>query len=178
MDLLRSIELKDEIYAMLFHYLVKSSRSRASIPAKSGIRADTPAASLGWCDDAVAIGEAFIVGGERFELALESGQPIELPDGEAIVEEVHSDPALVAATLAVIFAGLEAKGVKVVGTVPATLPKPTFPDLSPEQWVHLVPLAFVITVVVMVAHISAAAAIVVGISAAVRTSAVATPSTT
>ncbi|HWZ38808.1 MAG TPA: SulP family inorganic anion transporter [Bradyrhizobium sp.] len=57
---------------------------------------------------------------------------------------------LVAATLAVIFAGLEAKGVKVVGTVPATLPKPTFPDISPEHWVHLVPLAFVITVVVMV----------------------------
>ena len=57
---------------------------------------------------------------------------------------------LVAATLAVIFAGLEAKGVKVVGTVPATLPKPTFPDLSPEQWVRLVPLAFVVTVVVMV----------------------------
>jgi sulfate permease, SulP family len=57
---------------------------------------------------------------------------------------------LVAATLAVIFAGLEAKGVKVVGAVPATLPKPTFPDLSPEHWVRLVPLAFVIAVVVMV----------------------------
>ncbi len=57
---------------------------------------------------------------------------------------------LVAATLAVIFAGLETRGVKVVGTVPATLPKPTLPDLSPEQWVHLVPLAFVITVVIMV----------------------------
>jgi MFS superfamily sulfate permease-like transporter len=57
---------------------------------------------------------------------------------------------LVAATLAVIFAGLEAKGVKVVGAVPATLPRPTFPDVPPEHWVRLVPLAFVITVVVMV----------------------------
>jgi sulfate permease, SulP family len=57
---------------------------------------------------------------------------------------------LVAATLAVIFLGLEAKGVKVVGTVPATLPRPTLPDIAPEQWVRLVPLAFVITVVVMV----------------------------
>jgi MFS superfamily sulfate permease-like transporter len=38
----------------------------------------------------------------------------------------------------------------VVGTVPATLPKPVLPDLAPEQWVRLVPLAFVITVVVMV----------------------------
>ena len=57
---------------------------------------------------------------------------------------------LVAATLAVIAAGLEARGVKVVGTVPASLPAPTFPDMAPEQWVRLVPLAFVIAVVVMV----------------------------
>jgi sulfate permease, SulP family len=57
---------------------------------------------------------------------------------------------LVAATLVVIVGGLESKGVKVVGTVPATLPKPTLPDVAPEQWVRLVPLAFVIAVVVMV----------------------------
>jgi MFS superfamily sulfate permease-like transporter len=57
---------------------------------------------------------------------------------------------LVAATLAVLGAGLEAKGVKVVGAVPGTLPMPTLPVLSPEEWVRLVPLAFVITVVVMV----------------------------
>ena len=57
---------------------------------------------------------------------------------------------LVAATLAVILAGLESKGVKVVGTVPATLPKPTLPDIAPEQWVRLLPLAFVIVVVIMV----------------------------
>ena len=57
---------------------------------------------------------------------------------------------LVAATLAVIVAGLEARGVKVVGMVPATLPKPALPDIAPEQWVRLVPLAFVITIVVMV----------------------------
>src|SRR6266702_4074851 len=57
---------------------------------------------------------------------------------------------LVAATLAVIGLGLESKGVNVVGAVPGTLPRPTLPDLAPEQWVRLVPLAFVITVVVMV----------------------------
>lgn len=57
---------------------------------------------------------------------------------------------LVAATLAVIALGLESKGVGVVGAVPDTLPRPTLPDLAPEQWVRLVPLAFVITVVVMV----------------------------
>jgi len=57
---------------------------------------------------------------------------------------------LVAATLAVIGAGLESKGVKVVGTVPATLPMPTLPELSPDRWLRLVPLAFVIAIVVMV----------------------------
>jgi MFS superfamily sulfate permease-like transporter len=57
---------------------------------------------------------------------------------------------LVAATLAVIWGGLEAKGVKVVGTVPATLPTPTLPDLALERWLHLVPLAFIISIVVMV----------------------------
>jgi MFS superfamily sulfate permease-like transporter len=57
---------------------------------------------------------------------------------------------LVAATLAVIGAGLESKGVKVVGTVPASLPMPTLPDLTPDRWLRLVPLAFVIAIVVMV----------------------------
>src|ERR1700742_347699 len=57
---------------------------------------------------------------------------------------------LVAATLAVIGAGLEAKGVKVVGTVPADLPMPTLPALAPDRWLRLVPLAFVIAIVVMV----------------------------
>ncbi|WGR69809.1 MULTISPECIES: SulP family inorganic anion transporter [unclassified Bradyrhizobium] len=57
---------------------------------------------------------------------------------------------LAGATLAVIGLGLESKGVNVVGTVPGTLPRPTLPELAPELWVRLVPLAFVITVVVMV----------------------------
>jgi MFS superfamily sulfate permease-like transporter len=57
---------------------------------------------------------------------------------------------LVGATMAVILAGLERKGVSVVGTVPATLPAPSFPDLSPERWARLVPLSFLIAIVVMV----------------------------
>jgi len=57
---------------------------------------------------------------------------------------------LVGATLTTIALGLEGKGVSVVGSVPGTLPRPTFPELAPELWVRLVPLAFVITVVVMV----------------------------
>jgi sulfate permease, SulP family len=57
---------------------------------------------------------------------------------------------LIAATAAVIWAGLESRGVSVVGTVPATLPKPSLPDISPEQWVKLLPLAFLMAIVVMV----------------------------
>jgi MFS superfamily sulfate permease-like transporter len=57
---------------------------------------------------------------------------------------------LIAATAAVIWAGLESKGVKVVGTVPATLPTPSLPDIYPEQWARLLPLSFLIAIVVMV----------------------------
>jgi len=48
---------------------------------------------------------------------------------------------LIAATAVVIWAGLERKGVNVVGTVPGTLPTPSFPDLYPEQWARLLPLS-------------------------------------
>jgi SulP family sulfate permease len=57
---------------------------------------------------------------------------------------------LVAATVAVIVADLEHKGVAVVGTVPATLPAPSLPDLSPERWARLFPLSLLITIVIMV----------------------------
>lgn len=57
---------------------------------------------------------------------------------------------LIAATAAVIWAGLERKGVNVVGTVPGTLPTPSLPDISPEQWARLLPLSFLIAIVVMV----------------------------
>ena len=58
--------------------------------------------------------------------------------------------ALVGATMTVIAADLEHKGVAVVGTVPASLPMPSLPELAPERWVRLVPLAFLISIVVMV----------------------------
>jgi sulfate permease, SulP family len=57
---------------------------------------------------------------------------------------------LVAATAAVIGAGLESKGVSVVGTVPGGLPTPSLPDIAPERWAKLLPLALLIAVVVMV----------------------------
>ena len=57
---------------------------------------------------------------------------------------------LVAATIAAIWAGLESKGVSVVGTVPGTLPTPSLPDISLEQWARLLTLSFLIAIVVMV----------------------------
>jgi MFS superfamily sulfate permease-like transporter len=57
---------------------------------------------------------------------------------------------LVGATIAVVAAGLERRGVGVVGAVPATLPMPSLPRVSPEQWAQLIPLAFLIAIVVMV----------------------------
>ena len=58
--------------------------------------------------------------------------------------------ALIAATVAVIAAGLETRGVNVVGTVPATLQTPSLPDIAPDQWAQLVPLSLLIAIVVMV----------------------------
>ena len=49
-----------------------------------------------------------------------------------------------------IAAGLESKGVSVVGSVPATLPTPSFPNIDADQWPKLVPLSLLIAVVVMV----------------------------
>ncbi len=57
---------------------------------------------------------------------------------------------LVAATIAVVAAHLERKGVNVVGAVPASLPVPSFPEISAERWARLVPLSLLITIVVMV----------------------------
>lgn len=57
---------------------------------------------------------------------------------------------LVASTAAVIAAGLESKGVAVVGTIPATLPIPSLPEIAPEKWAKLTPLALLIAIVVMV----------------------------
>jgi MFS superfamily sulfate permease-like transporter len=57
---------------------------------------------------------------------------------------------LAAAAGVVVAAGLESKGVRVVGTIPSALPTLSFPNISPEQWARLVPLAFLIVIVVMV----------------------------
>jgi len=57
---------------------------------------------------------------------------------------------LIGATVAVIAAGLESKGVGVVGSVPATLPAPQLPNIGAEQWAKLIPVGLLIAIVVMV----------------------------
>jgi SulP family sulfate permease len=57
---------------------------------------------------------------------------------------------LVVATLAVVWGELERRGVHVIGAVPGTLPAPSFPDISPERCVKLLPLSLLIALIVMV----------------------------
>ena len=96
------------------------------------------------------------------ELAQHAGAPIFTPaiglgvlaivaGAEAVSAKIPGAlVGLVAATIAVVCAGLESKGVAVVGAVPATLPTPSLPDLYPGKWAKLVPLALLIAIVVMV----------------------------
>jgi SulP family sulfate permease len=57
---------------------------------------------------------------------------------------------LIVATLAVVWGELERRGVHVVGAVPGTPPVPSFPDISPERWIKLLPLGLLIALIVMV----------------------------
>jgi futalosine hydrolase len=64
------------------------ARSRYALVVNAGIG--------GSLAGAAQIGEGTVVCDERFELALESGQPVELPDGEQVVDTARSDSLLVA----------------------------------------------------------------------------------
>lgn len=57
---------------------------------------------------------------------------------------------LVAATAAVVLLDLEGRGVAVLGEVSGALPVPALPDLAPARYANLVPLAAIISMVVMV----------------------------
>jgi len=57
---------------------------------------------------------------------------------------------VVAATAAVIMDGLEARGVAVLGDVSGALPMPTVPEIAIAQLLGLVPLAGIISMVIMV----------------------------
>jgi len=56
---------------------------------------------------------------------------------------------LLMATTAVLLFGLENRGVTVLGVVPGTLPRLSFPTVRLDEWLHVVPLALIVSVVVM-----------------------------
>jgi SulP family sulfate permease len=79
------------------------------------------------------------------------GVLVVIAGSEAISERIPGALlGLIAATAVVIWTGLESKGVSVIGAVPATLPRPSFPDISSEKWAGLLPLSFLIAIIVMV----------------------------
>ena len=57
---------------------------------------------------------------------------------------------LVGAAAAVIFLGLESRGVAVLGNIPVALPKLALPEVSLSRWLQLVPLTLIISIIVMV----------------------------
>ena len=57
---------------------------------------------------------------------------------------------LIAASAAVVWMGLEGRGVPVLGVIAVGLPKLALPDVAISQWLRLVPLGLIIAVVVMV----------------------------
>ncbi len=57
---------------------------------------------------------------------------------------------LVGASLAVLYFGLDERGVAIIGSVPSELPHFVMPDVSLERWRAIVPLSLLIAIVVMV----------------------------
>ena len=60
------------------------------------------------------------------------------------------DRADAAAAAVVIFAGLESRGVAVLGNIPVALPTLAIPDVPIGRWLQLVPLTLIIAIIVMV----------------------------
>ena len=57
---------------------------------------------------------------------------------------------LAGAAAAVIFLGLESRGVAVLGNIPVALPKLAIPEVPLSRWLQLVPLTLIIAIIVMV----------------------------
>jgi sulfate permease, SulP family len=57
---------------------------------------------------------------------------------------------LVGAATAVVFLGLESRGVTVLGNIPVALPGLAIPDVPISRWLQLVPLTLIISIIVMV----------------------------
>ena len=63
---------------------------------------------------------------------------------------------VVSTTLAVMFGGLESKGVQVVGHIPQGLPDLALPNLDPQLWKELLPAAVLISLIGFVESVSVA----------------------
>lgn len=57
---------------------------------------------------------------------------------------------LAGAAAAVIFLGLESRGVTVLGNIPVALPKLAIPEVSLSRWLQLVALTLIVSIIVMV----------------------------
>ncbi|MDB5603242.1 MAG: SulP family inorganic anion transporter [Bradyrhizobium sp.] len=57
---------------------------------------------------------------------------------------------LAGAAAAVVFTGLESRGVTVLGNIPVALPTLAIPDIPVGRWLQLVPLALIVAIIVMV----------------------------
>jgi MFS superfamily sulfate permease-like transporter len=87
----------------------------------------------------------------RFTLAIGAGVLAVILVSEWISSRIPGALiGLVAATLAVIWLGLEQRGVPVLGEISATWPTPALPAVSPAQLAGLVPLALIVAITVMV----------------------------
>lgn len=75
---------------------VEAAASVAAALASRAYAVVVNAGIAGAFGDAAAIGDGVVVATDTMEIALESGDAIPLPNGASTVEEVHSDPALVA----------------------------------------------------------------------------------
>ena len=122
------------------HILVSQMPGVLGLPAPSGPMLDR-IATLAW-----HVGEA-----NPYTVCIGLGVLVVVMVSEKISAKIPGAlVGLVVATLAVISADLESKGVHVIGNVPAALPAPSFPEIAPERWAKLVPLALLIAIVVMV----------------------------
>ena len=85
-----------------------------------------------------------------WSLALAAAAVVVLMGGRAIARQVPwALVVLVVGTLTVVLAGLEDRGVKVLGPVDAGAPQLVWPALSLGQWAALVPSAAALTLVAM-----------------------------
>lgn len=102
---------------------------------------------------AAAIGFLFWVRSRLKPLLLRFGVPGGLAE---VLTKAGPVAAVVVSILAVAFGGLQAAGVKIVGSVPQGLPPLTWPSLDPALWRELLPAAILISLIGFVESISVA----------------------